>query len=56
MLATRSVGWRLNTPWMTSDAIVSWIARSETRTRLSTSVLPKPSNVARRPRPPRSAL
>ena len=29
MLATRSVGWRLNTPWTTSDAIVSWMARSD---------------------------
>ena len=32
MLATRSVGWRLNTPWTTSEAIVSWIARSDTST------------------------
>ena len=32
MLATRSVGWRLNTPWTISEAIVSWMARSETST------------------------
>ena len=45
MLATRSVGWRLNTPWTTSDAIVSWMARSDTSTCASGSLLPKP-NVA----------
>ena len=29
MLATRSVGWRVNTPWMISAAMVSWMARSD---------------------------
>ena len=43
MLATRSVGWRLNTPWTMSVAIVSWIARSDTRICARRSVLPKPN-------------
>ncbi len=46
MLATRSVGWRVNTPWVMRAAMVSWMARSDTRIRLSTSTLPKPSNDA----------
>ena len=46
MLATRSSGCRLNTPCTISDAIVSWMARSEVRIRLSTSVAPNASNVA----------
>ena len=45
MLATRRVGCRLNTPWITSVAIVSWIGRSDTSSCASGSLLPKP-NVA----------
>ena len=40
MLATFSVGWRWNTPSMTIDAIVSWMARSATMNWPSTLVLP----------------
>ena len=29
MVATRSVGWRSNTPWQISAAMVSAMARSE---------------------------
>ena len=51
MLATRSVGWRVKTLWMISEAMVSWMARSDTRTRLRMSTFPKPSKVALAPHP-----
>jgi hypothetical protein len=47
MLATRSAGWRVNTPWTTSEATVSWMARPSLSTWPSGSLLPNPNS--RRP-------
>ena len=44
MLATRSAGWRWKTPWTTSEAIASWIARPSVSTPPSGSLLPKPKS------------
>jgi hypothetical protein len=52
-LATRSVGWRVNTPWTISEAIESWMARSATRTRPSTSW---PVNASKVALPPQAAV
>ena len=50
MLAIFRFGWRLNTPWTTSDATVSWIARPSLSTRPRGSLLPKPERRAPAPR------
>ncbi len=44
MLATRSPGCRWNTPWTTSEAIASWIARPSVSTPPSGSLFPKPKS------------
>ena len=53
MLATRSVGWRSNTPSTTMLPIVSWMGRSDTTSFESTSTPPRNgSNQSRAPHAP----